>query len=81
MQQVPQEYLAHVEQIESATFAWSDMNFFQLSKMVLEQMLAIVLGRIKVVKSKHSLRSQVNPGLNKLPSASANTVQEKHEKV
>lgn len=49
--------------------------------MVLEQMLAIVLGRIKVVKSKHALRSQVNLGLSRQPAAATNAVQEKHEKV
>lgn len=65
MKEVPPAFVAHVEQIESASFAWSDMNFFELSKMVLEQMLAIVLGRIKIVKSKHALRSQVSLGSNR----------------
>lgn len=49
-----------MEQIEGEAFVWHDMNFFQLAKMVLEQMLAIVTGRIKVIKSKHSLQSQLH---------------------
>ena len=42
----------------------SDLNFFELSKIVLEQMLTIVISRIKILKLKNSLR-----GLTKLGPA------------
>ena len=64
-----------MEQIESTAFAWSDMNFFQLSKMILEQMLAIIIGRIKVVKSKYSLRSHLGLGAARLPGVSPPSLQ------
>jgi hypothetical protein len=33
------------------------MSFFQICKMVLEQMLAIVISRIKIIKLKNQLRT------------------------
>lgn len=41
-------------------FIFSDMNFFELSKMVIDQMLSIVLARLKMTKLKHSLEELSN---------------------
>jgi len=35
---------------------WKDLNFFELLKLVLEHLLAIVLMRIKLVKLKKQIR-------------------------
>ena len=43
----------------------ADLNFFELSKMILDQMLSVVISRIKIIKLKYSLR-----GLTKLGPAS-----------
>lgn len=41
-------------------FIFSDMNFFELSKMVVDQMLSIVLARLKMTKLKYSLEELSN---------------------
>ena len=39
---------------------WDDLSYFEKSKMVLEQMLTIVVTRIKIKKLKHQLRRDAN---------------------
>lgn len=53
-----------------------DKNFFETSKMILEQMLSIVLSRIKILKLKNSMRSLTKLGpVSKAPSAFRDKIQ------
>ena len=59
------ELSPHIQQVASndhvrRQFIFSDMNFFELSKMVIDQMLSIVLARLKMTKLKHSLEELSN---------------------